>query len=183
MPLVVAYSTIDTGSATPGVDFVAVPVANVTFPPGSTSQNVTVQLWGDTLLEGNEFFGASFQLIFNDTVQSNATANITILDDDVSVRAIMGGVGVWAGRPATQGGRPLAGADRLSASIMAWLTFNLAPALITPVVGQHLARQPVCLGGRHWQHDDGGLQRQRQQRAGEGAPGRQPALGTDVVEQ
>ena len=84
MPLVVAYST-GGGTATPGVDYVAVAGANITFAPGSTSQNITLQLIGDTLLEDDESFGASFQLIFNGTVQSSATANITILDDEVGV--------------------------------------------------------------------------------------------------
>ena len=84
VPLVVAYS-IGGGTATPGVDYVAVAGANITFAPGSTSQNITLQLIGDTLQEGDEYFGASFQLIYNGTVQSTATANITILDDDVSV--------------------------------------------------------------------------------------------------
>ena len=86
VPLVVSYSTIDTGSATSGVDYVPVAGANITFLANSTSQNVTLQLIGDTLQEGDEYFGASFQLIYNNTVQSNATANITILDDDVRAR-------------------------------------------------------------------------------------------------
>ena len=99
VPLVVSYSTSG-GTATPDVDYVAVAATNLTFLAGSTSQNVTLQLIGDTLQEGDEYFGASFQLIYNDTVQSTATANVTILDDDVRVSgAPMGGSGEWA--PAT----------------------------------------------------------------------------------
>ena len=162
MPLVVSYST-GGGNAAPDVDYVAVAATNITFLAGSTSQNVTLQLIGDTLLEGDESFGASFQLIYNDTVQSTAAANITILDDDVSATAPRRG---WQmGRQASdpQEDPLLAGAGNCPC-----LTCNRVPALLTPpVAGQPRATQPVCLGGWPRQHDHGVLQHQRQWRAGE----------------
>ncbi|MBP8282815.1 MAG: DUF1566 domain-containing protein [Chromatiaceae bacterium] len=51
----VKYATAN-GTATAGSDYTALPATLLTFSPGQTSQQVTVNVSGDTILEANETF-------------------------------------------------------------------------------------------------------------------------------
>jgi hypothetical protein len=67
-------------SATAGVDFIPV-VETVSFPPGSTSQVVTVEILGDVIYEGDE----EFELVLANAVGAElvaTTVTVVIADDD-----------------------------------------------------------------------------------------------------
>ena len=69
------------GSATSGVDFVALTNTPVSFAPGVTSQTVAVQAIGDTSPEGNETFTASLSTPANATI-GDGDGQGTITNDD-----------------------------------------------------------------------------------------------------
>ena len=81
----VNYSTYNF-NAQAGSDYVA---ANsvLTFAPGETSKTIDIAVNGDTLYEGNEFFGVTLSsasgAVFADHA-SSASTTATIMDDDVS---------------------------------------------------------------------------------------------------
>jgi hypothetical protein len=75
----VNYATAD-NTATAGADYVA-GSGTVTFPPGSTSQPVTVAVLGDTLFEGDETFFVNLSGAVNANVVDGQGIG-TILDDD-----------------------------------------------------------------------------------------------------
>ena len=54
-PVTVTYATAN-GTATAGSDYTAVAASTLTFPPGTTSAPVTVNVIGDTTTEPNETF-------------------------------------------------------------------------------------------------------------------------------
>ena len=54
-PVTVTYATAN-GTATAGSDYTAVAASTLTFPPGTTSVPVTVNVTGDTATEPNETF-------------------------------------------------------------------------------------------------------------------------------
>jgi len=57
-PVTVIYTTMlkTYGDATPGLDFVELAPTEVTFAPGELSQQITVEVIGDTLYETDEIF-------------------------------------------------------------------------------------------------------------------------------
>jgi hypothetical protein len=75
----VNYATAD-GTATAGLDYVA-GSGTVTFPPGSTSQPVSVSVIGDTLFEGDETFFVNLSGAVNANIVDGQGVG-TILDDD-----------------------------------------------------------------------------------------------------
>lgn len=85
----VSYSFVDTGQATPGVDFVAAP-GTVVFAPGQTVATIPVGVVGDTDPEGDE----SLQVVLISATNANvvegtqdglsATFIATIINDDNS---------------------------------------------------------------------------------------------------
>jgi hypothetical protein len=84
--LTLMYWTVD-DTATNGSDYTLVAATNVTIPAGATSINVTLDVIGDTVLEGDEDFDVNFVLFLPDgTNISSATATVTITDDDVGPR-------------------------------------------------------------------------------------------------
>jgi hypothetical protein len=89
VPVSVGYSTTD-GSATGGADF-APATGTVTFPPGTTTQLVTVAVPDDRLAEGTEAFGLALSGPQGATI-GNAAAQATIADDEAP-----GGVGGGGG--------------------------------------------------------------------------------------
>jgi len=74
-PITVQYTTAP-GTATSGVDYVAAQ-GSLVFARGQISKTVTVNVIGDTVVEGNE----TFQLIAT-AAGASATGTGTILDDD-----------------------------------------------------------------------------------------------------
>lgn len=54
VPVTVEYQTVAGGTATPGVDFVAVAATTITFPAGVTTTTVKISVKGDVLNEADE---------------------------------------------------------------------------------------------------------------------------------
>jgi len=84
---VVALSTSN-NTATAGADYNAYS-GNITFTPGQTSNTLALSTIDDTSYEGNEFFNLTGGTTIsggtnNVSAWSNATAKITILDNDVA---------------------------------------------------------------------------------------------------
>ena len=79
VPVAVNYAT-GAGTATAGSDYVATS-GTLTFAPGVTTQNITVPVIGDGLVEGNETFLVTLSAPGNATL-GTSTATGTILDDD-----------------------------------------------------------------------------------------------------
>lgn len=78
----VTVATAD-GTATAGSDYVALAPATFTFAAGATSQTVTVQIKGDTVVEPDETFSVNLSNVSGATL-GLASALGTILNDDVS---------------------------------------------------------------------------------------------------
>ncbi|MGF1520815.1 MAG: Calx-beta domain-containing protein [Leptolyngbyaceae cyanobacterium] len=91
----VDFSTVD-GTAIAGEDYVAIS-GTLTFPAGTTTQTVTVDLIDDTLAEANETFFVDLSNPVGATVASGA-GTATILDDDSNIlyRINVGGEAVTA---------------------------------------------------------------------------------------
>jgi hypothetical protein len=68
------------GTATAGIDYVA-QTGTLTFPPGTTLQQVTVAVFGDLLAEGNETFFVNLSAPSNATI-ADGQGQGTIIDDD-----------------------------------------------------------------------------------------------------
>ncbi|MGH8245378.1 MAG: Calx-beta domain-containing protein, partial [Gammaproteobacteria bacterium] len=81
----VNYATAS-GTATAGTDYVAVS-GTLTFPPGSTIQNITVPVNGDTVLEPDETFTVNLSSPVNATI-ANGVGTGTITNDDRSTLSI-----------------------------------------------------------------------------------------------
>lgn len=79
-PVTVAYATAG-GTATPGVDFVPVS-GTLTFPAGSMTQTITVQVVGDTLKEPDETFFVNLFDPSPNAIIVDAQAVGTIVNDD-----------------------------------------------------------------------------------------------------
>ena len=79
----VQYATLVPSSfaATPGADYVTVPLTTLTFLPGETSKTVTVLVKGDTLDEVDERFLVTLSNAVNATF-ADSEGRGTITDDD-----------------------------------------------------------------------------------------------------
>jgi hypothetical protein len=95
----VGYTTAG-GSATAGIDYIAPPPATLTFPPGTTTQNITVAINGDTLLEGNETFFVNLSAPIN-AMLGDAQAIGTIVDDEITPTITIGDASVPEGNTGT----------------------------------------------------------------------------------
>ncbi len=85
-PVTVAYTTTNTGTATPGVDYTPIS-GTLTFAPGVTQQSVTVPTLADIVLEPNE----TFQLVISNPTNANlATSQATGTIIDVPPAGISG---------------------------------------------------------------------------------------------
>ncbi len=89
-----AYATAD-GSATAAEDYTSAS-GTVTFAPGDTTENVTVQVKGDALDEPNETFGVNLSNPQNATL-GDATGAGTITDDDDPPAVSIGDASVTEG--------------------------------------------------------------------------------------
>ena len=77
--ITVQYATAD-GTATAGADYIA-KSGTLTFTTGTTTQNITIQVYGDTLDEANETFSVALSNVVDATiVTGNGTG--TINDND-----------------------------------------------------------------------------------------------------
>ena len=77
----VHYQTND-GSASAGSDYTAVADTTLTFTPGETSKDVSVDVVGDTTIEPNETFSVVLSQPTNATLGAPATGTATIQNDD-----------------------------------------------------------------------------------------------------
>ena len=77
----VNYATSD-GTAAAGSDYTATS-GTLTFPPGTTTQTLSVPVIGDTLVEGNEFFNVTLNNATNANIGDSLGLG-TIIDDDVA---------------------------------------------------------------------------------------------------
>jgi hypothetical protein len=82
------FHTTGAGTATSGVDYAAVSLGSVSFPPGATSATATVQLNGDTTIENNETFVVGLFQLLNATL-GDGSALGTIVNDDLPKISIM----------------------------------------------------------------------------------------------
>jgi hypothetical protein len=80
-PVTIDYATAN-GSAIAGTDYVATS-GTLTFPVGVTSQPITVNVFGDTLVEPNRTFFVNLSNATGATIVT-AQATGTIVDDDVA---------------------------------------------------------------------------------------------------
>jgi hypothetical protein len=83
LPVSVTFATAD-ATATAGSDYIGLLPATVDFAPGEMSKTVTVEVQGDTLVEGSE----TFSVILSDATSAvidDGLATGTILDDDVTI--------------------------------------------------------------------------------------------------
>jgi uncharacterized delta-60 repeat protein len=82
----VNYTTLATGSATPGVDFTAVS-GQLTFTNGVTNQTFTVPIINDQFAEPNETIDLTLtNLVGNAFLGGFSSAIITIVDDDIGLQ-------------------------------------------------------------------------------------------------
>jgi hypothetical protein len=87
-------------TATPGVDFTAVS-GTLTFPAGSTLQNIVVPVIGDTSVEGNELLRVNLSGASGATI-GLASAIGTIVDDDGPVTLTVIGASTFEGDTGTR---------------------------------------------------------------------------------
>jgi VCBS repeat-containing protein len=90
-PVSVAYQT-GGGTATAGVDYIAIANQTLTFAPGQTTATVSVTVIGDTLKEANETFFVNLSNPTNATIAADRGTGI-IVDDDRSITADFDGDG------------------------------------------------------------------------------------------
>ena len=84
-PVTVAYATAD-GTAVAGSDYTA-STGTVTFPAGSTSQQIRIPVGGDTAVETDESFSVTLSKPGN-AVIATASAAVTLKNDDQAVLSI-----------------------------------------------------------------------------------------------
>lgn len=77
----VHYQTAD-GTAAAGSDYTAVADTTLTFAPGETSKDVSVDVLGDLAIEANETFDLTLSAPSNATLGAKATGTATIQNDD-----------------------------------------------------------------------------------------------------
>jgi hypothetical protein len=87
LPVTVSYTTADV-TARAGSDYIATN-GTLTFAPGETSKNITVQVIGDTVFEPHETFSVNLFSAFNAAIASGMGAG-TILNDDFAAVGVLG---------------------------------------------------------------------------------------------
>ncbi len=76
----VAYDTADGSATTADSDYVA-DSDTITFSPGTTTQTITIQVTGDTTIEGDEGFAVNLSNATNGTI-ADSQGLCTIIEDD-----------------------------------------------------------------------------------------------------
>lgn len=95
VPVSVDFTTAGSG-ATAGLDFAATS-GTVVFPPGVTTQQVSIPILDDTLDETNELFSVNLSNLTNALAGSPLSANVTITDDDLPPALTIGDASVLEG--------------------------------------------------------------------------------------
>ena len=85
----VDYADAGTGTATSGTDYAAIGTGTLTFPAGATSQEVTVSVTGDVLVEPDETVVVTLSNAGNATI-GTATGTGTIVNDDIDLTPSFG---------------------------------------------------------------------------------------------
>jgi hypothetical protein len=114
------------GSATAGSDYVGAS-GTLTFAPGVTSQDVTIAVIGDTLVEGDETFTVTLSAPTNATL-GTATGTGTILEDDVAPAVPAISIANASDAEGDVGSTPLTFAVTLSVPTIATVTVDYATA-------------------------------------------------------
>jgi len=125
------------GAATAGADYVAAN-GTLTFAPGVTSQNVTIAVIGDTLVEGNETFALTLSAPSNATL-GTATANGTIVDDDVAPAVPSISIAPASAVEGNAGSASLTFAVTLNVPTLATVTVDYATSAVTATDGTDYA--------------------------------------------
>jgi uncharacterized repeat protein (TIGR01451 family) len=84
LPVTVQYSTSDNGSAVAGSDYVA-DSGFVTFVPGDQSEDIAIDIVGDTDFEADETFLVTLSTPSSNAIIDDGEATGTILNDDPEV--------------------------------------------------------------------------------------------------
>ncbi len=92
------------GTATPGVDYHALPVTMVSFSPGDTTKTITVAVTGETLAEANETFHVSLSNVTGAEI-AGVVGTVTVVNDDVAAYLAVDDPSVT--RPTRASRRPL----------------------------------------------------------------------------
>ena len=95
-PVTVRYSTADGTASAPG-DYEAASNQSVTINPGETSGTIRVNVKGDTLPEGSEFFFVNLTSVDNGNLGADTQGRGQINDDDVPPSASIDDVTVTEG--------------------------------------------------------------------------------------
>ena len=93
-PITVTYSTRDGTATTLGSDYTAIS-GKLTFNPGETSQNLTVNATGDTRFEKDETFQLNLTSSTNATLTTAIGATATIVNDDKDLSIISDSGILW----------------------------------------------------------------------------------------
>lgn len=93
-PITVTYSTADGTATTLGSDYTAIS-GKLTFNPGETSQNLTVNATGDTRFEKDETFQLNLTSSMNATLTTAIGATATIANDDKDLSIISDSGILW----------------------------------------------------------------------------------------
>lgn len=81
--------TLQAGTATAGADFVNLGSQQVIFLPNTVEQLLTVQVLGDTVMEGNETFSATLLNAQGATLGTKSSVLVTITDDDAPLVSLL----------------------------------------------------------------------------------------------
>ncbi len=118
----VNYADTETGTATSGTDYTAIPSGTLTFTAGQTSKNIDVSVIGDTLDEPNETVVVELSSPSNATI-ATGTGTGTITDDDDAPSLSINSPSVTEG---DSGSKPLRFTVSLSAASGKQVTVNYA---------------------------------------------------------
>jgi hypothetical protein len=84
LPIAVDFAIVPE-TATAAVDYRAVSNGTLVFAPGETVQQIAVDIFADTIVEGDETFAVALSNATNATIE-NSIGRGTILNDDVAIR-------------------------------------------------------------------------------------------------
>jgi hypothetical protein len=95
----VDYATVD-GTATAPTDYNPVSLSTLNFPPGTTSQTISITVNGDVIEEADETFTVDLSNPVNASIADNRGAG-TIIDDDAAPTIVIDDVTVAEGNTGT----------------------------------------------------------------------------------
>ena len=98
-PVTVQFQTANSSAVAPS-DYTAVALTTLTFAPGVTTQQITVAVVGDEVVEGNEVFAVNLSNAANATIADTQGLG-TIFNDDAAPTLSIGDVAVLEGNAGT----------------------------------------------------------------------------------